>query len=728
MNKGLLRRLLAVMMTAILVAALLPSAWFGGAVYADSIPGPVITTQPTDKAVVINSVAQFTVAAKGTGTLTYRWQSRKNESSSWSNTGQSGANTATLSVSATGALHGWQFRCVVSDSTGEKAYSNAATLTVKPKIDTQPEDAYAPAGTTANFTVAATGTGTVSYQWQSRRNASATWNNSGMPGAKTATLSVNTSSGLHGWQFRCVITDGNGQHAFTNAATVYVKLAIVTQPKNTSATAGATAQFTVNAIGKKPFTYQWQSRKNASGTWSNSGQSGAKTATLSVQTVAGLNGWQFRCVVKDATGQTVVSDAATLAIVPKITTQPSNASVAVGSTAKFTVAATGKANLTYQWQSRKKSTSDWSNSGQSGAKTTTLSVNAIAGLNGWQFRCVVTDGNGQKSYSNAATLNVTPKITKQPANAKVSVGSVAQFTVAATGKTPFSYQWQSRKNASASWSNSGQTGAKTATLSVNTIAGLNGWQFRCVVTDGNGQKAYSNAATLTAVVENIPINETNFPDAVFRELVARYFDTNQDGAFSVEELKQVKLIHVPQAGITNMKGLEFFTSVETLVCYSNSVGTLDLSKNTALKSLDCSGMKLTSLNLRNNKDLEYIDFGFNNIESLDLSNNTKLTKLYCANTGLKTLNLASLTELQDLYCYYNQLEELSVSNCKKLLILHCQSNKLKELNLSANTALTDLACHINQITKLDLTANTNLTKLSVDPAVEVIDADGLLNK
>ena len=89
----------------------------------------------------------------------------------------------------------------------------------------------------------------------------------------------------------------------------------------------------------------------------------------------------------------------------KITQQPTNASVSAGSTTKFNITVSGgDGNLTYQWQSRKDSSTAWSNSAQSGAKTANLSVRATAGLNGWQFRCVVKDKNGQTVYSTAATL------------------------------------------------------------------------------------------------------------------------------------------------------------------------------------------------------------------------------------------------------------------------------------------------------------------------------------
>ena len=274
-------------------------------------------------------------------------------------------------------------------------------------------------------------------------------------------------------------------------------LKIAKQPANARVTVGDVAKFQVELKETGTFTYQWQSRKNASSAWTNSGQSGAKTATLKVATTAGLHGWQFRCIVTDKNGRKATSDAATLKLVPKITTQPKNTRAQVGNVATFTVAAQGKATLKYQWQSRKNASSAWSNSGQPGAKTATLKVTATAGLNGWQFRCVVTDGNGQSWGSGVATLTVVPKFTTQPKSVSAASGSTVKFTAAAIGQAPLSYQWQSRKDASSAWSNSGQPGAKTATLSVTATAGLSGWQFRCVVTDANGKSWGSAVATLT---------------------------------------------------------------------------------------------------------------------------------------------------------------------------------------------------------------------------------------
>ena len=90
-----------------------------------------ITSQPRDVSVTVGSTASFTVEAVGEGTLTYQWQSRVDDTYAWGNCSYTGANTKTLSVTATTALDGYQFRCVVKDSSGKQSNTNVATLTIK---------------------------------------------------------------------------------------------------------------------------------------------------------------------------------------------------------------------------------------------------------------------------------------------------------------------------------------------------------------------------------------------------------------------------------------------------------------------------------------------------------------------------------------------------------------------------------------------------------------------
>ncbi|MBO5078516.1 MAG: endonuclease, partial [Oscillospiraceae bacterium] len=91
-------------------------------------------------------------------------------------------------------------------------------------------------------------------------------------------------------------------------------------------------------------------------------------------------------------------------------------------------------------------------------------------------------------------------IDSQPVSLTVNEGKVANFTVAATG-TKLTYQWQYRTSETDTWKNSPATGNKTATLSVPGTLSRNGYQYRCVITNGSGSSLYSDAATLTVKEE-----------------------------------------------------------------------------------------------------------------------------------------------------------------------------------------------------------------------------------
>ena len=180
---------------------------------------------------------------------------------------------------------------------------------------------------------------------------------------------------------------------------------------------------------------------------------------------------------------------------PNITSHPSNATVAVGQTASFSVSATGTSPLSYRWQLRTSSSGSWSNiSGATSPSYTTPAT--LSTHNGRQYRCRVSNSFGTVNSSPATlTVQVPPSITSHPSNASVPVGQTASFSVSATGTSPLSYQWQLRSSSSGSWSNvSGANNASYTTPA--TQSSHNGRQYRCRVTNSLGN-AFSNVATLT---------------------------------------------------------------------------------------------------------------------------------------------------------------------------------------------------------------------------------------
>jgi beta-galactosidase len=121
---------------------------------------PAITTQPAAVTVSEGSSATFSVATSGTAPLSYQWLEN--------GTAVSGATASSYTTPPTQESdNGATFSVVVSNAVGSVT-SAGATLTVKavaPVITTQPAAETVNQGSPATFTVAATGTAPLSYQW-----------------------------------------------------------------------------------------------------------------------------------------------------------------------------------------------------------------------------------------------------------------------------------------------------------------------------------------------------------------------------------------------------------------------------------------------------------------------------------------------------------------------------------------------------------------------------------
>ena len=210
--------------------------------------------------------------------------------------------------------------------------------------------------------------------------------------------------------------------------------------------------------------------------------------------------------------------------------------------------------------------------------------------------------------------------------------------------------------------------------------------------------------------DDVEINSSNFPDAVFRSYISSSIDKNSDGVLSDTE-RSIKSIDVHSKAINDLKGIEYFTSITNLDCSYNQLTSLDVSKNTALTKLSCYSNQLTSLDVSKNTALKEIDCSGNQLTSLDLSKNTELTRLKCNSNDLTSLDVSKNTKLVNLNCHSNKLTSLDVSKNTELKVLNCGFNKLTSLNVSYNTALNELFCSNNNLTSLNLSYNTALNEL-----------------
>ncbi|MBR5451726.1 MAG: leucine-rich repeat protein [Clostridia bacterium] len=273
------------------------------------------------------------------------------------------------------------------------------------------------------------------------------------------------------------------------------RIVISKQPVDVTVSADSKPKITVTATGSG-MNYQWEINTNGT-EWKPTKTSGHTTNTIVITAQAIRNGYQYRCVITDKYGNKVISNAAKLTVVTtKITKQPTNESAVLGNKQKFSVSATGL-GLTYRWQIKVPGGS-WKYTSTKGNRTQTITVVADAVRNKYQYRCVVTDAAGKKTYSKAATITVvSPNVSKNPSSIKVAAGDSVQFSVTASG-IGIKYQWQV-KAPGGSWKNSATKGNKTKTITVSASDSKNGYLYRCVVTDVAGNKVTSKSAKLTVV-------------------------------------------------------------------------------------------------------------------------------------------------------------------------------------------------------------------------------------
>jgi len=381
---------------------------------------PSITTQPASQVVTAGQPATFSVAATGTGPLSYQWQ--KN------GVNISGATSSSYTTAATTTSQsGTKYDVVVSNSAGSVT-SASATLTVNaaavaPTITTQPANETITAGQTATFTVVASGTAPLSYQWQQNGV-----NISGATASSYTTPATTTSQS--GTTFDVVVSNSAGS-VTSAAATLTVNAAavaptITTQPANETVVAGQTATFTAVANGTGPLSYQWlKNGANISGATSSSYTTPATTTSQS--------GTTFDVVVTNSAGS-VTSTQATMtvnaaAVAPTITTQPANQTVTAGQTATFTVVASGTAPLSYQWQKN--------GANIAGATSSTYTTPATtASDSGSTFDVIVTNTAGSVTSSAAAlTVNASTAPPTVPTGLTATAVSSSQINLSWSAST-----------------------------------------------------------------------------------------------------------------------------------------------------------------------------------------------------------------------------------------------------------------------------------------------------
>ena len=148
--------------------------------------------------------------------------------------------------------------------------------------------------------------------------------------------------------------------------------------------------------------------------------------------------------------------------------------------------------------------------------------------------------------------------------------------------------------------------------STGKVVGVSEGTTNIIATTTNGLNAQCSITVSGEIYSYV--NKDNFPDISFRRSIL------EQGIITEEDVRNAKILDVTGNGIESLKGIEYFTSLEEFYCTWNSVKTLDLSKNTKLRILECAHCALTTLDLSQNKLLKLLDCSLNSIKGAGMDN------------------------------------------------------------------------------------------------------------
>ena len=224
----------------------------------------------------------------------------------------------------------------------------------------------------------------------------------------------------------------------------------------------------------------------------------------------------------------------------------------------------------------------------------------------------------------------------------------------------------------------------------------------------------------------IELSAEQFPDQVILTF-AGTCDKDGNGSLSEAECMEVEELAMPNAGITDLKGVENFRNLQRVDVSQNAIGdfapvkdlsslqilkvngnpasVLDVTGCSSLKKLYAQNSTFSELHVTGLGSLEEVRIENNHLTDLDLTGLTSLRALSCYGNQLHTLDARPAAALEVLQADSNGMESLLVEGLGNLKTLHCQNNNLQQISLSGLGALEEFNA-----------ANNSLKELIVDEA------------
>ncbi len=445
-----------------------------------TVSPPTITTQPASQTVNPGASATFSVVAGGATPLTYQWR--------FNAANISGATSSSYTKSNVQATNAGNYSVVVNNAYGTATSANAVlTVNTPPVITAQPQSQTVIAGNSATFTVTATGTAQLAYQWR--------LNGTNIAGATSSSYMRVNAQPADAGAFTVVVTNSLGAVTSSPAA-LTVNCTLVA-----NATAGGTVTKSPDQSSYPPGSVVTLTASHPS--FAFIGWTGSASGTSNPLVVGFTGAWSTDTSAADKynadyrmAGSVGGSATATATFMPGIATAGfydvyvCAPTIAHGATATpFLISGQGT-NFTLNVNQ---------SSGSGGWQLLASSVYFAQGTNGFVRVSNNAGQGGNKDvvadavrwvYSAYQTAS-PPIITAQPTNATVVAGGTASFYVSASGSPMLACQWR--------FNVGNLAGATNDILTLASAQPGDAGNYSVVVANGAGSVT-SSVATLTVLL------------------------------------------------------------------------------------------------------------------------------------------------------------------------------------------------------------------------------------
>ena len=401
---------------------------------------PTITTQPANKTITSGSAATLSVAATGTGPLTYQWyRGNSGDTSIPVGTNSESFTTPALAVNT-------NYWVQVSNSSGQSVNSNTASVSINLLVNGSFEQpggnlsVYAPNSTTTpGWTVSKGDIEILGSYWP----------------ASDGFMSVDMNGNSAGALFQDVIS-------LIPGATYRIQFDLSGNPDKQSAPVKRLLVSAADQSGE--FDFDVTSTSSA-----NMGWVGRQIDFIAASATARI---QFESLSPGNQGPAldnvslVLTNVALVVIPPAIASQPTaSQTIPSGSTTTLSVTASGIPTPALQWY---RGNSGNTSNPVSGANSTTFTTPALTTTTSYWVQATNTSSPPANSNTAVVTVTAPPAITTQPASQRILSGNTATLNVAASGSPAPTFQWYRGNSGDTTNLISGATSATFVTPNLTT--------------------------------------------------------------------------------------------------------------------------------------------------------------------------------------------------------------------------------------------------------------------